>query len=92
MKAEAVSCSTRTFNSLHTEYCFMIFVVWRYISTLFSKISFRNTTRVLNSLNPDQARHFVGPDMDPNYLQWLPANDEIAASRQRVKVLHFSRV
>ena len=21
-----------------------------------------------NSLDPDQARHFVGPDLDPNYL------------------------
>ena len=23
------------------------------------------------SLNPDQARHFVGPDLDPNYLTLL---------------------
>ena len=30
---------------------------------------------VSNSLDPDQARHFVGPDMDPNCLQGLPADD-----------------
>ena len=36
-----------------------------------------------NSLDPDQARHFVGPDLDPNCLQRLSADDE--SSRQRVK-------
>ena len=35
-----------------------------------------------NSLDPDQARHFVGPDLDPNCLQRLSADD---TSRQRVK-------
>ena len=28
-----------------------------------------------NSLNPDQARHFVGPDLDPNCLQRLSGDD-----------------
>ena len=37
-----------------------------------------------NSLNPDQARHFVGPDLDPNCLQRLSADN---ISRQRVEVL-----
>ena len=27
-----------------------------------------------NSLNPDQARPFVGPDLDSNYLLWLLAH------------------
>ena len=35
----------------------------------FPKISFRNTIRVSNSLDPDQARHVVGPDLGPNFLQ-----------------------
>ena len=35
---------------------------------LFFKNSFRNTIRVSNSLDPDQARHFVGPDLGPNCL------------------------
>ena len=35
----------------------------------FSNYSFRNTTRVSNSLNPDQDRHSVCPDPGPNCLQ-----------------------
>ena len=31
--------------------------------------------RVWNSLDPGQARHFVGPDLDPNCLQRLSADD-----------------
>ena len=54
---------------------------------LFSKsffsrnILFRNTSRVSNSLDPDQARCFVGPGLDPNCLPWLSADD---TRRQRV--------
>ena len=46
------------------------------------KNSFGNTIKVSNSLNPDQARHFVGPDLDPNCLQRLSADD---TSKQRVR-------
>ena len=35
----------------------------------FQKKSCRNTIRVANSLDPDQARQYVGPDLDPNCLQ-----------------------
>ena len=49
---------------------------------LFQKNSFRNTIRVSNILDPDQARRFVRPDLDPNCLQKLSADDP---SRQRVK-------
>ena len=31
--------------------------------------------RLSNSLDPDQARHFVGPDLGPNCLQKLSADD-----------------
>ena len=34
--------------------------------------------RVSNGLDPDQDRHFVGPDLGPNCLQRLSANDKIA--------------
>ena len=34
------------------------------------------TIRVSNSLDPDQARHFVGPDLGPNCLQRLSADDK----------------
>ena len=45
-------------------------------------LDFFNTIRVSNSLDPDKAQHFVGPDLGPNCLQRLLA---YAASRQRVK-------
>ena len=34
-----------------------------------------------NSLDSDQARHFVGSDMDPNCLQRSVADDKIPAGR-----------
>ena len=37
-------------------------------------LDFFNTTRVSNNLDPDQARHFVGPDLGPNCLQRLSAD------------------
>ena len=40
-----------------------------------SKNSFKNTITLSNSLDPDQARHLVGPDLGPNYLQRLSADD-----------------
>ena len=36
-----------------------------------------------NHLDPDQARHFVGPDLGPNCLQKLSADD---SRRQRVNL------
>ena len=39
---------------------------------------------MLNSLDPDQARHFVGPDLDPNCLEGLSAED---TNGQGVKAL-----
>ena len=38
---------------------------------IFLKNSFRNIIRVSNSLDPDQAQCFVGPDLCPNCLQRL---------------------
>ena len=42
----------------------------------FSKNSFRNTIRVANGLDPDQDRQSVGPDLGPNCLQKLSADDK----------------
>ena len=50
---------------------------------LFSKNSSRNTIKVSNSLDQDQAQHFVGPDLDSNCLQKL-STDNI--SWQRVAI------
>ena len=37
-------------------------------------LEFFNTIPVSTSLDPDQARHFVGPDLGPNCLQRLSAD------------------
>ena len=47
----------------------------------FSEKIFQNAIRVSNSLDPDQARQNVGPDLGPNCLQRYSADD---TSRQRV--------
>ena len=52
--------------------CFFV-ICWFFSKSTFLKNSFRNTIRVSNSLDPDQARHFVGPDLGPNCLQKLSA-------------------
>ena len=39
------------------------------------KNSFRNTNRVSKDLDPDQDRHSIGPDLGPNCLQRLSADD-----------------
>ena len=59
------------------------FVLCRFFSkSKISKNSFRNTIRVSNSLDPDQARQNVGPDLGSNCLQRLAAD---GTSRQRVE-------
>ena len=39
-------------------------------------LDFFNTIRVSNRIDPDQARHFVGPDPGPNCLQKLSADNK----------------
>ena len=47
--------------------CILQFAIFQQSS--FSKNSFSITIRVSNCFVPDQARHFVGSDLGPNYLQ-----------------------
>ena len=60
--------------------CWVILHVWLTSADIFStklsvfKNSFWSTIRVSNSLDPDQDRHSVGPDLDPNCLQGLLAD------------------
>ena len=62
--------------------CWVILQVFLLSADFSPKSTFlKNTIRVLNSLDPDQARHFVGPDLRPFCLQRLRADD---TSRQRV--------
>ena len=60
-------------NALHPGILFVCRLLIFSKST-FTKNSFRNTVRVTNSLDPDQAGHFVGPDLGPNCLQKLSAD------------------
>ena len=57
----------------------------------FLKNSFRNIFRMSNSLDPDQARRFVGPDLGQNCLPKLSEDD---TSRHRVNCTfwHWSYV
>ena len=64
--------------------CFFFFCLLIFLKSTFSKNYFRNAIRMSNSLDPDQARHFDGPDLDPNCLQTVSADD---TSRQRVNVI-----
>ena len=65
--------------------CLLIF----FLKSTFSKNSFRNDFEVSNSLDPDQARNFVGPDLGPNFLQRLSADD---IRRQRVDIVRSQSV
>ena len=47
---------------------FLSIADYYFFNGLFIK-SLRNTTRESNSLEQDQARLLVGPNLDPNYLQ-----------------------
>ena len=69
-----------------------LFVVCEFFYTIstFLKNYFRKTIKEWNNLDPDQAKCFVGPDLGPDCLQWLSADD---TSRQRVKIdFHGSNV
>ena len=60
---------TRRHPTLHVNgNFFMLLSTAHLFQNQLSKISFRYTTRVSNSLDPDQARHFVGPDLGPKTI------------------------
>ena len=60
--------------------CFFGHLWILYKNQPFSKESSRNTIRVPNSLDPDQAQPFVGPDLGPNSLQRLSADNNSGES------------
>ena len=63
--------------------CFFFFFFFFLFTLTFSKDSFRDTITVSNGLDPDQARHFVGPDLSPNCLQRLSADDKSRHWREK---------
>ena len=56
-----------------------------------SKNSLRFTIKVANSLHSDQTRHFVGPDLDPNCLHRLSA-DDTGGQRVNCEAAYSSRI
>ena len=60
--------------------CFFVLCCF-FLESILKKKSFRNTIIVSNSKDPDLARHFVGPDLGPNCLQSLSADDFVVTSR-----------
>ena len=67
------------------EYCFYYSFKLYYCAIFNSLDAFSfNTIRVSNSLDPDQARQNVGPDLDPNGLQRLSADKKSFASGQEL--------
>ena len=69
--------------------CFFLSSADFFLSKLtFSKISFREAIRVSNGLDPDQDRHSVGPDLDPNCLQRLSAVDKSPVAGKELTCVH----
>ena len=72
-------CTYNTYSdTLNLTYWELYHVFWSsadFSKLTFLKNSFKNTIRMSNSLDPDQAQHFVGPDLGPNCLQKLSADD-----------------
>ena len=56
----------------------------------FSKLtkSFMNTIRVSNSLDPDQDRHCVGPDVCPSCLQSYQQTTKVPLARKELMRLY----
>ena len=55
----------------HVSLCFMVLLY----ADVFQNLIFLKTSFRTNSLDPDRARHNVGPDLGPNCLQSLSADD-----------------
>ena len=60
---------------------FLVCGFFFFFKSTFSKKSFRNTIRVSNSLDPDQARRYVELDLGPNCLQRSSADNKQNCSR-----------
>ena len=69
----------KTFTSSHQglTLCMLLLLSADFFFNInFSKNSVRNTIIVSNGLEPDQDRQNVGPDLGPNCLQRLSADDK----------------
>ena len=66
------------YNFLHAGYFFMLLLSFAdfFINIFFSKNSFKNNIRVSNCLDPDQDGHSFSPNLGPNCLYRLSAEDK----------------
>ena len=55
--------------------CFFV-VCDFFFNLIFSQKNLSGISSMSNSLDPDQARHFVGPELGPNCLERLSSDDE----------------
>ena len=78
-------CGSFTLCLLGNFACFFV-VCWYFSKSTFTKIYFSNTIWVSNSLAPDQARHFVGPDLGPTVCKGYQQTT-LLTSRQSVNSL-----
>ena len=67
------SNQTKQINSAYWEILRAFLLSAIFSKSTFLKNSLMNTIRTSNSLDPDQAGHFVRPDLGPNCLQRLSA-------------------
>ena len=69
----------RAINMLHAgKFSMFVVVCWFFSKFTFLKNYFRNTIEVSNSLDPDQARPSVWPDLATNCLQGLSTDDKLS--------------
>ena len=61
--------------------CFCCRLLTFFSKLIFKKNSFRSTIGVSNGLDPDQDQLNISPDLGPNYLQRLSADDESLLER-----------
>ena len=66
--------------------CFLSSAVFFFSKSTFSKNSFRNVMKVSNSMDPDLARRFVGPDLGPNCLQSYQQTTAAADDASRLRI------
>ena len=60
---------------LDFNYCCVFLSSADFLKSTILKKYIRNTIRVSISLDQDQTQHFVGPDLGPNCLQMLSADE-----------------